>query len=197
MASDQTVPALATDGADTAPESDIEMTSGYRRDQVERALFEIQSEQNLVTGTVAGVVAGAVGAAIWTVVTVVTTLQIGWLAVGIGCLVGAAVRWGGRGTTQVFGIVGAVLALVSVLVGNFVSMMGLWAAELELSYVQMAMQFDYSQTFPIMAASFSPTDLLFYGIAVWEGYRFSIRQITDEEIHERLAEEGAAPARPA
>jgi hypothetical protein len=34
----------------------------------------------------------------------------------------------------------------------------------------------------LMKATFSPIDLLFYGIAVYEGYRFSFRQVTPEEL---------------
>ena len=31
----------------------------------------------------------------------------------------------------------------------------------------------------LMAVTFSPTDLLFYGIAMYEGYRLSFRQLED------------------
>ena len=34
----------------------------------------------------------------------------------------------------------------------------------------------------LMAATFSPMDLLFYGIAVYEGFKLSFRRITHEEI---------------
>ena len=33
-----------------------------------------------------------------------------------------------------------------------------------------------------LVATFHPLDLLFYGIAVYEGYRFSFRQVTDAEL---------------
>jgi hypothetical protein len=33
-----------------------------------------------------------------------------------------------------------------------------------------------------MATTFSPMDLLFYGIAVYEGFKLSFRKITHEEI---------------
>jgi hypothetical protein len=34
----------------------------------------------------------------------------------------------------------------------------------------------------VMMDAFSPMDLLFYGIAIYEGYKFSFRQITEEEL---------------
>jgi hypothetical protein len=33
-----------------------------------------------------------------------------------------------------------------------------------------------------MRATFNPMDLLFYGIAVYEGYRFSFREITKKDL---------------
>jgi hypothetical protein len=167
--------------------------SDYQPDQVERVRYEIQSEQNLVLGAAAGIAAGLVGALIWAAVTVATGYQIGWLAIGIGFLVGAAVRWAGRGTTQTFGVVGGVLSLLSVLAGNFLSLLGLLAGMLGLSYAEVVTQFDYSNTLTWLIDSFSPIDLLFYGIAIWQGYQVSIREVTTEEIRERLASQGVVP----
>ena len=200
MASERFSGALSPEAPYAAPiDAEVpvegEAAPEFQPDQVERALFEIQNDQHLMLGAAAGAIAGAIGATIWAAVTIATGFQIGWLAVGIGFLVGAAVRGVGRGTTSAFGIVGAVLALVSVAAGNFLSVLGLFAGELEISYFEMATRFDYSQSFAIMAATFSPMDLLFYGIAVWEGYRFSIREVTPEEIRERLAADGVSPAR--
>jgi hypothetical protein len=33
-----------------------------------------------------------------------------------------------------------------------------------------------------MTANFSPIDLLFYGIAIYEGYKLSFRQVTEDEL---------------
>ena len=33
-----------------------------------------------------------------------------------------------------------------------------------------------------MKVMFSPIDLLFYAVGVYEGYKFSFRQLTEEEI---------------
>ena len=202
MASDQSAHALSSDVPVTAvdaPEQTLELpeqtrtTASFPPDQVERCLFEVRSEQSLLRGAVVGAVAGAVGAFLWAAITVATMFQIGWLAVGIGFLVGAGVRWGGRGVTTAFGVVGAAIALISVVAGNFLSLLGILAGEVNASYLEIATQFDYSQSLALMAATFSPIDLLFYGIAVWEGYRFSIREITGEEIHDRLVADGVTP----
>src|SRR5438045_5880178 len=67
--------------------------------------------ENLPMGFMAGLVAAAIGAGLWALVTIITGFQIGWMAVGVGFLVGWAVRVGGKGTHRAFGIMRALLAL--------------------------------------------------------------------------------------
>jgi hypothetical protein len=37
-----------------------------------------------------------------------------------------------------------------------------------------------------MKNTFSPMDILFYGIAVYEGYRLSFREISDKDLDQML-----------
>lgn len=39
----------------------------------------------------------------------------------------------------------------------------------------------------VMVATFSPMDLLFYGIAVYEGYKLSFRRVSPEDMAPRVA----------
>src|SRR5882672_10328355 len=71
----------------------------------------VEVTENLPMGFMAGLIAAAVGAGLWALVTILTGYQIGWMAVGVGFLVGWAVRAGGKGTHTVFGMMGAMLAL--------------------------------------------------------------------------------------
>ena len=43
----------------------------------------------------------------------------------------------------------------------------------------------------VMIATFSPMDLLFYAIAIYEGYRLPLRQVTEEEL-QQLIDPGSA-----
>jgi hypothetical protein len=45
----------------------------------------------------------------------------------------------------------------------------------------------------IMKETFSPIDLLFYGIAIYEGYKLAVRQVTDEEMASVQRTPTAAP----
>ena len=53
-----------------------------------------------------------------------------------------------------------------------------------LGYFETLSLFDYSQLIPIMTETFSGMDLLFYGIAAYEGYKFSFRTFTEKDLYE-------------
>lgn len=142
----------------------------------------LRLEQNLPLALVGGVVAAIIGAVLWAIITVATNFQIGYMAVAVGFLVGYTVRFAGKGLDQVFGILGAALALGGCILGNLLTLVGFIANDEGLGYVQVLLGIDYSLVPSAMMATFSPIDLLFYGIATYEGYRFSFRQVSEAEI---------------
>jgi hypothetical protein len=156
--------------------------------RMEYALEILRSEQRMPLGILAGVVAALAGAGIWAAVTVGTGYQIGWMAVGVGILVGFAMRIGGRGIDRMFGLVGAALAFVGCLFGNLFAVCGMVAAAEALPFFEIVGRLNLPIAVQLMAATFSPIDLLFYGIAIYEGYKFSFRQLTDEDMARVLPE---------
>jgi hypothetical protein len=131
-------------------------------------------EQNLPMGFMAGLAAAAGGAAIWSMITLVTNFQIGWMAVGVGFLVGWAVRVAGKGTTTMFGVLGAALALGGCLAGNLLTVCVVASRQFEVGVLDVVARLTPGFTLDLMWAMFSPIDVLFYGLAIYEGYRFSI-----------------------
>ena len=123
---------------------------------------------------VGGAVAAVIGAAIWAGVTVATGYQIGFMAIGVGILVGFAVRLTGKGEAQVFGFIGGAFALLGCVLGNLFIGIAMIAKEYELAFFEALLNFDYTAAPELLSAMFSPMDLLFYGIAVWEGFKFAI-----------------------
>ncbi len=140
------------------------------------------SEQNLKLGIAVGFVAAVLGAVIWTVVTVVTSYQIGWMAVGIGFLVGYAIRQFGKGITKVFGIAGALLALFGCLLGNLLTACEFVAKATEATFMQVLLALEPAMAMELLKVTFSPMDILFYGIAIYEGYRLSFHQVTEQDM---------------
>ncbi len=153
-----------------------------KRKQVEALVREMRWQQNLLLGILGGVAGAAVGAGIWAIITAVTQFQIGWMAVGVGFLVGFGVRWLGKGVDPVFGVVGAVLALLGCLAGNLLSVCIMISQNQGIALTDVLSRLDPSLAARIMSATFDVMDLLFYGIAIYEGYKFSFRQLTREEL---------------
>ena len=134
----------------------------------------IEVVENLPMGFMAGLIAAAVGAGLWALVTIITGFQIGWMAVGVGFLVGWAVRLAGKGTHRAFGIMGALLALGGCAVGNLLTIIVVAARHFEIPLLAVFSRLTPDVVVQLMELTFSPMDLLFYGIAIYEGYRFSI-----------------------
>lgn len=164
------------------PEAEEEQTVNLDPKKVEAYLQEVRDTQNLGTGIVAGLAAAVAGAVVWAVVTAITGWQIGWMAVGVGFLVGFAVRFAGRGVDSSFGYAGAILALFGCLAGNLLATYMLAAKHYDESFFTLLFNSSPGDWVIVVKETFHFMDLLFYGIAVYEGYRFSFRQITEEEL---------------
>ena len=141
----------------------------------------LRSQQNLSGGIIAGVGAAIVGAILWASVTAITEYQIGWMAIGIGFLVGFAVRKFGQGVDRAFGLAGAGLALFGCMLGNLLTVCIVVAYQFDVSFMEVISSLNGTALSDIMAETFQPMDLLFYGIALWAGYKYSIRTLTDAE----------------
>jgi len=156
--------------------------------RLEYAMETLRGEQNLLLALAGGSAAALVGAAAWAGVTVATGYQIGWMAVGVGVLVGLAVRLLGKGIDKPFGIVGAALSLVGCALGNLLAVCGMVASQEGIPLMQILGNMNIGLAGELMGATFSPIDLLFYGFAVYEGYRFSFRRLTHEVMARVLPE---------
>lgn len=151
-------------------------------DRLQKFQLELESNQNLPMAVFAGIVASAISALIWAGITIGTGYQIGFVAIGVGFLVGFSVRRFGKGISPMFGFIGAGFALLGCLVGNLLCICILFAKQEEVGVMQIVASLNLPLIVELMKITFSPIDLLFYGIAVYEGYRFSFRKITEEEL---------------
>lgn len=153
------------------------MSSGSLDEVRYRArLRQLESEQNLLAGALAGGIAATIGAVAWAMITVVTSYQIGWMAVGVGFLVGYAVRMLGKGVTPVYGIVAAVLAVLGCLSGNVLTTCLLLSREEELPLSAILLKLDPSIIRELLLATWQPIDLLFYALTVYVAYQYAFQR---------------------
>lgn len=138
---------------------------------------KMRLEQNLMKGIGISVAVGILCAFIWQAISVASGYQIGFMAVGVGAAVGFTMRHSGNGIDQIFGLSGAAIAILSCLLGNFLTIIGFVAAEGGYGFFELLFSFDAGMFFPLMAETFDIMDLLFYGIAGVEGYKFAFREV--------------------
>lgn len=170
---------LDESAAEQAPELDPAQLT-YLRQQLE-------AEQNLLLALVAGGIASLAGAAAWAGVTVATGYQIGFMAIGIGLLVGYVVRLSGKGLTTVFGIVGASGSLIGCALGNLLAVTAIVARQEGVPFGAAVAQLDAELVQKLMVAFFEPMDLLFYALALYYGYRLAFRRVTSAEVERMLS----------
>jgi hypothetical protein len=173
---------------DEAEEQEVEQEVEQQIDPVrlKYAIEGIRSEQNLGQAILSGAVGALVGAGLWAAITVVTKYQIGFMAVGVGFLVGFLVRKFGKGLDWIFGVVGAVFALIGCLLGNILVVCALISSEESIPLMEILAELDLKLTYEILAATFNPMDLLFYGIALYVGYKLSFRQFSEAELEKLM-----------
>ncbi len=170
-----------------SPASRDEATTGQSHvdtTKVQQVVAELRAKQNFSLALVGGLAAAVLGAMVWALITVATNYQIGWMAVGVGFLVGGTVRMLGHGIDKSFGHLGATLSVFGCLLGNILSICAIVAAQKGLALLAVVTYVgSHPNVIPAaLIATFHPMDLLFYGLAIYEGYRFSFRRITEAEI---------------
>lgn len=142
--------------------------------------------QNLSAAIIFGTIASVLSAILWTVFTLVTGFQLGIMALAVGAIVGFTVRFTGKGISKKFGVIGALLSLIGCLLGNILSLTQLVAVYNNLNFWDLLFSLNLKTMFLMLVDWFDPVDIVFYSIAVYEGFRFSLVQITEKKMKELL-----------
>ncbi|MDR1383915.1 MAG: hypothetical protein LBJ67_08745 [Planctomycetaceae bacterium] len=75
--------------------------------------------ENIVGALIVGSIAAVVCAGVWGIIAAVIGYVFGWLAIGVGSIVGVAIKVSGNSNSQFSGVIAAILALLGVVLGNF------------------------------------------------------------------------------
>lgn len=82
---------------------------------------------NLIKGLMGGMIAGVIGACAWAAITYYANVEIGYLAWGIGALVGFAVAAASSGGGAAAGVVAVLITILSICGGKYVG--SYWAID--------------------------------------------------------------------
>jgi hypothetical protein len=116
------------------------------------------------------------------VIVAVTNYQLGIVAIGIGWLVGFAIRKLGKGIDIQFGIAGGIISLLGIVAGNALVICILLSQDSGLGLFEVFDRMTMEILMDWMRETFSIMDLLFYSFAIYYGYRNSIYRLSKEDL---------------
>ncbi|MBN1756932.1 MAG: hypothetical protein JW863_01355 [Chitinispirillaceae bacterium] len=158
----------------------MEMNPPEKNKQTINARFQELTRENqhesgsVVFAVTSGLLASLTSAVIWAVITLVADYQIGWMAIGVGFFVGFTVRYFGRGKTPLYSFIGSFFSLFGCVTGNLLCIVGFIAKEQGTGYLQFFYQMPFTSLLSIFPSTIEPMDFLFYLLAAYEGFRFSL-----------------------
>lgn len=146
----------------------------------EAPLYKAKSSGSFAAGILGGVIGAIIGAILWGIISVWIDMQIGWMAVGVGALVGLGVRFLGKGASIKFGIAGAILAFLGCVLGNVVMIYIVISREFGIPLWEVITTLTAGDIFEMLKELFNLIDILFYALALYAGFRFSYRKVKSD-----------------
>ncbi len=159
----------------------------------DRDLLAHGRDGSIAAAQIAGLVSGLLGALIWGLVTYFSHLIIGYFAIGLGLLVGFAVKVFGKGTGVIFGLTGGAYALMSCFLGMLFCLLFFGAASARIPFSQILLMADYGEIAAIYFQSFEVIDVVFYAIAFATAFKISMNPLGRDELDYVLASKGIDP----
>lgn len=156
---------------------------------------KLRRYQSFIYALIGGLLVTAIASVGWAFITAISGYQEVYMAVGVGLLVGIAVRFFGAGVKRIFGVLAALFALAGSLLGYYLSQAG-FPEELQLvGIIKVPDYLKPDLMLNTMQGSFVPLDLLFYALAILLAYLLAIRRINSRKMA-RLEHDGykGAPA---
>ncbi len=158
------------------------MTDAEKAEQY-RLAETLIGEQNFVNGLAAAVVATIAGALAWGAISIATGYMIGWVAIGLGVLVGYGMQMFGRGLSAKYSVVAAALAVVGCLAGNLAAAVMFEMRNYGVSLGDVFSGLTINDIIAFYTETLEIMDLVFWALALGAAWSFAPRKLTpDEEI---------------
>jgi hypothetical protein len=136
---------------------------------------QIHADQEFARAVPAGIGAAIVGALLWAAFGYFSGMSLGLVAILIGVVVGYAIRRVGKGVDRKFGYLGGACAAFGWALGTWLCDLALLAKDADRPILAVLNTVGIGQSLAFAVRASGAMDLLFLAIAVWEGYRFSLR----------------------
>ena len=130
------------------------------------------SPATFIRGILCCCAAGALGSLVWILIAAFTGYSIGWIAVGIGFLVGIASGFGDR-SNPMAQISAVIISLLSVTAGMYLGAIANFAHTNPEGIGCFTLLRNIGLNFDLLKEVHSPMSILFYGIAAYQSWKMS------------------------
>jgi hypothetical protein len=145
-------------------------------------LKKLRRYQSFLYALIGGLLVTVASSVGWAFITALTGYQGLFMALGVGLLVGIAVRYFGAGINRIFGILAALLTLAGSLLGYYLSQTG-FLEEVQLAGIIKLLDYlSPDLMLNTMRDTFVALDLLFCGLAALLAYFLAIRRINSRKM---------------
>lgn len=178
-----------------APRCAESRTSTAAKPSVEQTMFtellaQLRAKQNLARAAIGSLLAAVGGALLWALISLVSGTGISSMAIGVGFLVGSTVHMFGQGIDRPFGRLGAAMSAFGCVLGTYLATWMLVAREAGVPLATVLNHLGFAGIAGATLGRAHPLDIIFYGIAIYEGYIFSFRRLTDTAINHVAQQDG-------
>ena len=136
---------------------------------------DVLARQNFAAAVPVAIMAAIAGAVLWAAFGYFSGMSLGLIAIVIGALVGYAVRGVGKGVDRKFGILGGAASALGWALGTWMCDLALLAKDAGRPILDVLGDVGLTDSVAFAFRAADAMDLLFLAIAVYEGYRFSLR----------------------
>jgi hypothetical protein len=128
----------------------------------------------IVRAVLAGGGAALAGASLWMMLVVALHLRLGFLAIGIGVFVGAAVRQAARGRSEIFGVIAMFAAVFGCVLGDIAAGVLIRSdlAQVPVTLILKHAGFRYYRE--VFGSMITVRDVVFYCLALFASYKYAI-----------------------
>lgn len=146
------------------------------------ALKKLRRYQSFPYALIGGLLFMTVSSVGWVFITVTTGYEGVYMALGVGLLVGIAIRYFGAGINRIFGILAALLTLVGSLLGYYLTLTDFLEEAQLTRIVTLPDYLSPDLMLNSIRENFVPFDLLFYGLSALLGYLLAIRRVNKKKM---------------
>lgn len=130
---------------------------------------------NILLGIIGGFVASIIAALLWGGLASIIRTEIGYMALGVGFLVGLGVKVLGRSSNLIFALIGALFSIIGCILGSILGILFLVSIESEMEIFEILKVLGISAIIDSYKESFSFMDIIFIILALLIGASTSLK----------------------